>query len=204
MSVLEWLAEQEWLPPLLAERAEERAARAAYSAWRETHPERRRPWESGYTDQPMTAEERALAKKALRVRRCTAETQFKDSIAEIVENYPTGDDPKSDRYQAHSFIQETEIRALFRKRWDAEAKELGYRTIEERSAGGKTGGGKSKKEIAAAWQKRATPIYRELRAKFPRASANNLADRIIGKLGDIVPLKSRVARWVSAMDKRPS
>jgi hypothetical protein len=112
----DWLAAQEWLPPLLAERAEERVAAAAYTAYRNTRPERKRPWEDGYTDKPRSAQEQALAKKAFRIRMSTDETRLKGAIAEIVEKYPTGDDTTSDRYQAHRFIREREIVALFQKR----------------------------------------------------------------------------------------
>ena len=89
----DWLAAQEWLPPLLAERAERRLAAAAYTAYRNTHPERKRPWEDGYTDKPRSAQEQALAKKAFRIRMSTDETRLKGAIAEIVEKYPTGDNP---------------------------------------------------------------------------------------------------------------
>jgi hypothetical protein len=140
--------------------------------------------------------------KALRIRTSTAESQFRDSVAEIIEKYPTGDDPTSDRFQANSLIQEQKIGVLFRKRWDAEAKALGYRVAEERSRGGGKGGGKSNIASAEAWQENATPIYRELRAKFPKASASDLAWKIVRDPRVSVPDKGRVERWVSAMDKK--
>ena len=68
--------------------------------------------------------------------------------------------------------------------------------------GGKNGGGKSNKEIADSWREKATPTYQELRRKFPKYSANGLADRIIRKHGDITPGKTTVARWVGEMDER--
>jgi hypothetical protein len=198
----DWLAAQEWLAPLLAERAEQRAAAAAYTAWRNTHPERKRPWEDGYTDEPRSAEEKALAKKAFRIRMSTDETRLKDAIAEIVEKYPTGDDPTSDRYQAHSFIREAETAALFRKRWDAEALAFGRKTLNERRDGGIAGGGKGARATKEAWQKNATPIYFELRAKFRSSSASALAWKIVSDPRIRVPGKGRVERWVSAMDKK--
>ena len=200
----DWLAAQEWLPPLLAERAERRAAAAAYTAWRNTRPQGKRPWEDGYTDGPRSAEEQALAKKAFRIRMSTDETRFKGAIAEIVEKYPTGDDTTSDRYQAHSFIRETEIVALFQKRWDAEALAFGRKTLNERRGGGIAGGGKAKRATKEAWQKNATPIYFELRAKFSSLSASALAWKIVSDPRVRVPGKGRVERWVSAMDKKPS
>ena len=200
----DWLAAQEWLPPLLAERAEHRIAAAAYTAYRNTHPERKRPWEDGYTDKPRSAQERALAKKAFRIHTSTDETRLKGAIAEIVEKYPTGDDTASDRYQAHSFIREAEIVALFQKRWDAEALAFGRKTLNERRGGGIAGGGKAKRATKEAWQKNATPIYFELRAKFPSLSASALAWKIVSDPRVRVPGKGRVERWVSAMDKKPS
>jgi hypothetical protein len=199
----DWLAAQEWLPPLLAERAEERVAAAAYTAYRNTRPERKRPWEDGYTDKPRSAQEQALAKKAFRIRMSTDETRLKGAIAEIVEKYPTGDDTTSDRYQAHSFIRETEIVALFQKRWDAEALAFGRKTLNERRGGGIAGGGKAKRATKEAWQKNATPIYFELRAKFPSLSASALAWKIVSDPRVRVPGKGSVERWVSAMDKKP-
>ncbi len=136
------------------------------------------------------------------LRRVTAETGFQDSVAEIVAKYPTGDDPTSARYQAHSFIQEQEIAALLQKRRDAEGTAQHRRLTERRRAGGKEGGGKSKKDLAAIWRERATPTYQELRARFPKDSANHLAERIQGKLSDLVEGKTTVARWVSAMDRK--
>jgi hypothetical protein len=201
MSMLEWLAEQEWLPPLLAERAAERAERAAYMAWREAHPEHRRPWEDGYTDQPRSAEEQALAKKAFRIRMSTDETRFKNAVAEIVEKYPTGDDPTSVRYQAHSSMREDAISALFRKRWDAEALAFGRKTMGERRGGGINGGGKARRATKEAWQENATRTYEEFRAKFPKDSARNLAKRIVVKLTNLVPGEKTVARWVADIDK---
>jgi hypothetical protein len=198
----DWLAAQEWLPPLLGERAEQRAAAAAYTAWRNTHPERKRPWENGYTDEPRSAEEQALAKKAIRIRMSTDETRLKGAIAEIVEKYPTGDDPTSNRYQAHSFIRETEICALFQERWDAEVLAFGRKTLNERRGGGIAGGGKAKRATKEAWQKNATPIYFELRAKFPSLSASALAWKIVSDPRVCVPAKGSVERWVSAMDKK--
>lgn len=199
----DWLAAQEWLPPLLAERAEQRVATAAYTAWRNTHPERKWPWEDGYTDKPRSVQEQALAKKAFRIRWSTDDTRLKGAIAEIVEKYPTGDDPTSDRYQAHSFIRETEIVALFQKRWNAEALGFGRKTLNERRGGGIAGGGKAKRATKEAWQKNATPIYFELRAKFPSLSASALAWKIVSDPRVRVPGKGRVERWVSAMDKKP-
>ena len=73
------------------------------------------------------------------LRRVTAETGFRDSVAEIVAKYPTGDDPTSARYQAHSFIQEQEIAALLQKRRDAEGMAQHRRLTERRRAGGKEG-----------------------------------------------------------------
>ena len=73
---------------------------------------------------------------------------------------------------------------------------------ERRRDGGKNGGGRSKKELAALWRKAVTPTYLELRAKFPGESASKLADRVRIRLGDIVPGKTTVARWVSAMNKK--
>ena len=105
----------------------------------------------------------------------TDETRLKDAIAEIVEKYPTGDDPTSDRYQAHSFIREAEIAGLFRKRWDAEALAFGRKTLNERRDGGLNGGGKGNRAAKEMWQKNATPIYLELRTKFPSFSASALA-----------------------------
>jgi hypothetical protein len=198
----DWLAAQEWLPPLLAERAERRAAAAAYTAWRNTRPQGKRPWEDGYTDEPRSAEEQALAKKAFRIRMSTDETRLKDAIAEIVEKYPTGDDPISDRYQAHSFIREAEIAALFRKRWDAEALAFGRKTLNERRAGGLNGGGKGNRAAKETWHKNATPIYFELRTKFPSFSASALAWKIVSDPRVSVPGKGRVERWVSAMDQK--
>jgi hypothetical protein len=198
----DWLAAQDWLPPLLAERAEQRAAAAAYTACKNTHPERKRPWEDGYTDEPRSAEEQTLAKKAFRIRTSTDETRLKGAVAEIVEKYPTGDDPTSDRYQAHSFIRETEIVALFQKRWDAKALAFGRKTLNERRDGGIAGGGKAKRATKEAWQKNATPIYFELRAKFPSLSASGLAWKVVSDPRVRVPGKGRVERWVSAMDKK--
>ena len=43
----DWLAAQEWLSPLLAELAEQRVAAASYIAYRNAHPEHKRPWEDG-------------------------------------------------------------------------------------------------------------------------------------------------------------
>jgi hypothetical protein len=70
--------------------------------------------------------------------------------------------------------------------------------------GGRNGGGKSNKDAAAFWQGKATPVYQELRAKYPKESASKLADLIIVEvqlLGYKLPSKTRVERWVSAMDK---
>ena len=138
------------------------------------------------------------------IRRSTTETNFQDSVARIVAKYPTGDDPTSARYQAHSFIQVQEIGALLRKRWDAEALAQHRHLTERRSEGGRDGGGKSNKEIAALWQKAATPTYLELREKSPRKSANELAGLITGmpEIAGKLPDKTTVARWVSKMDKR--
>jgi hypothetical protein len=198
----DWLAAQEWLPPLLAERAEWRVVAAAYTACRNTHPERKRPWEDEYTDKPRSAQEQALAKKASRIRMSTDETRLKGAIAEIVEKYPTGDDPTSDRYQAHSFIRETEIVALFQKRWDAEVLAFGRKTLNERRDGGIAGGGTAQRATKEAWQKNATPIYFELGAKFPSLNASALAWKIVSDPRVRVPGKGRVERWVSAMNKK--
>jgi hypothetical protein len=198
----DWLAAQEWLPPLLVERAKQRVAAAAYIACRNTHPERKRPWQDGYTGEPPSAEGQALAKKAFRIGTSTDETRLKDAIAEIVEKYPTGDDPTSDRHQAHSFIRETEIAELFQKRWDAKALAFGRKTLDERRDGGIAGGGKAKRATKEAWQKNATLIYFELRAKFPSLSASAFAWKIVSDPRVRVPGKGRVERWVSAMDKK--
>jgi hypothetical protein len=50
-----------------------------------------------------------------------------------------------------------------------------------------------------------TPAYLELRAKFPAESADEIADRLIDKLGDQSDTKSGAAHWVSMMDdlRRP-
>ena len=138
------------------------------------------------------------------ILRVTAETKFQDSVAKIVAKYPTSDDPTSARYQAHSFIQEQEIGALFRKRWDVEAMAQHRHLTERRREGGRGGGGKSNKDIAALWQEAATPTYMELRERFPRKSANELAGLITGKpeIAGRLSGKATVARWVGEMDKR--
>jgi hypothetical protein len=136
------------------------------------------------------------------LRTSAAETDFQDSVAKIVARYPIGDDPASEVYQAHSFIREQEIGTLFRMRWDAQALELGRKTLKERSEGGSNGGGKANKAAAEAWQKNATPIYRELRAEFPKTSAHELAWKIESDPRVRVPGVGRVERWVSYMDKK--
>jgi hypothetical protein len=142
---------------------------------------------------------RPLTMADLRVS--TAETRFQDAVAKIVARFPTGDDPTSARYQAHSFIQETEIGELFLKRQDAEDLAQHRHLTKRRSKGGADVGGKSNKAIADLWKKAATPTYRELRAKFPKDSANDLAKRITGKVSGL-PGDTTVARWVSEMNKK--
>ena len=217
MSISEWLAEQQWLPAALARLAEPRGRMTMAS-----------------------------------VRRVTAETEFQDKVAEIVAQFSTGDDPTSARYQAHSFIQETEIFQLFLKRQDAEDSARGRRargqaarwarSLEVRRTRVTPPRGRKKRhrpilELRAKFPKKSksglagliidkltpagvalpkakrtvegwvstmdkvTPIYRELRATLPRASANEIADGIMGKLGDLVLDKPTVARWVCAMEK---
>lgn len=149
---------------------------------------RRSPWREMSISEWLAAQQwlpAALARLAeprgrktlASLRRVTAETNFQDSVARIVAKYPTGDDPTSARYQAHSFIQETEIGELFQRRWDAEAVAQHRHLTERRRDGGLDGGGKSKKDLAADWREKATPTYRKLRAKFPKDTANGLAGR---------------------------
>jgi hypothetical protein len=135
------------------------------------------------------------------LRRTTAETEFQDAVAKILAEHPTGDDPASDRYQAHSFIQEQKISALFLKRWDADAMALGRSVMDERSDGGKKGGGKGNKALAEIWQKNATPTYLRLRAQFPKASASDMANRVILELGSKVPGKRSVQGWIGKVDR---
>ena len=64
-------------------------------------------------------------------------------------------------------------------------------------------GGTAKQEDAAAWQKKATPTYLKLRARYKKEKAPALARRISGKLvpeGVELPADLRIARWIRAMD----
>jgi hypothetical protein len=56
------------------------------------------------------------------------------------------------------------------------------------------------KALAEIWQKNATPTYLRLRAKFPKASASDIANRVILELGSKVSGKRRVQEWVGTMD----
>jgi hypothetical protein len=70
----------------------------------------------------------------------------------------------------------------------------------KRQMGGASGGGKGNKALAEIWQKNATPTYLRLRAKFPKASASDIANRVILELGSKVSGKRRVQEWVGTMD----
>ena len=106
----------------------------------------------------------------------TADTEFEDAVAEIVAKYPTGDDPTSAHYQAHKFIQEQEIGALVRKRWDAIDLALGRAGRKDRRRGGLATGAINRED--------ASDQHRAMREIWQRehgsVSARKLAQQIVG------------------------
>jgi hypothetical protein len=110
------------------------------------------------------------------IRRVTAETEFQDAVAKIVAEYPTGGDPASDRYQAHSLIKQQKIYELFLRRWDATDLALGRAARKDRRNGGIATGAINREDASDRHRSMREIWQREHGSVSARKLARQIAD----------------------------